>query len=141
MTEKEFVQKHLARLQQALSRFPEAFLGEQAVKDFTLPDSRLNLGEELFGSYELIDSAGNTLHTARDIYEAKYLVYSSQHRHTIVPVPVNHSGYQAVTSAYERYIDNILKELISDYQKLFPAGKNAMAVVNEILRVLGLVRF
>lgn len=141
MTEKEFIQKQSSLLQSSLRVFPDAFLADIPVREFSLPGSRLNLGEELFGNFEIIDTSGNTIHTAQDQYEAKYLVYASQQRRTTVNVPVNRSAYQQVAVAYEKYIDGLLKNLMQEYQSEFPQGKNPMQTVNEVLRMLGLVRF
>ncbi|MCE1187710.1 MAG: hypothetical protein LWX56_01105, partial [Ignavibacteria bacterium] len=142
MTEKEFVQKQVEILGKKIKKFPGDFVDQaEAVKKLNLPAARLNLGEELFGNYELIDTTGTTHYTARDIYEAKYIVYCSQAGISDIQLPEKPAVVQSSIQAYTRYLDTIIKDIGKDYAKEFPAGKNGLACMNDILRFLNVVRF
>jgi hypothetical protein len=59
VTEKEFVAYWTSRLcNERLKSFPEDFSPETETEVVTLPGVNLLKGEELFGSYEIVDSRG-----------------------------------------------------------------------------------
>jgi hypothetical protein len=141
MTEKEFILAWAKDYAPSLKIFPDDFIGNAEVSKIAHPDSRLNLGSELFGTFEIIDGKGKTFHTAQSLPEAKYYIYSNRSKADTLVVPVAQKELDLVVASYEKYLDDIIKLIMKDYAKKFPEGKNPHEAVTQIFYQLNLVRF
>ena len=141
MNEKNFITGWVKNNGDSIRVFPQDFLGELQVSEITMPGSRLNLGSELFGSFEIIDSRGNTFLNTKSPAEAKYFIYASRSKPKSIFVPQSLDSIQTVVSSYEKYLDRLIKSIINDYNKQVAEGKNQDTAVNQVFYQLDLVRF
>ncbi len=98
------------------------------------------LGKEFFGSYEVSSAAGDFVLTFNNLFEAKYVVYASQHRKKQIKIPGELSNIKKSVEDYEQYLDELLQEIKKDYVKKINNGKNFTSVSNEIFKKLNLTR-
>ncbi|MFA4923150.1 MAG: hypothetical protein WC557_03035, partial [Ignavibacteriaceae bacterium] len=110
-------------------------------KTISVPAKILIMGEEFFGSYEILSADRKVVFQASTYSEAKYLIYASRKKTAEITIPVNEEEIKQAVLQYEKYLDSIMKELVSLYKKTFPEGKNSLFVMNEILMILNLVRY
>lgn len=142
MTEKDFSNNWIARLtERGIKNFPSDFLSSLPTEEISLPSVNLVKGEELFGSYEITDSRGNSVFLADSLSKAKYILYSNRLRPHIVNIPSGDEQVNDVVKLYEKYLDSIVKEVESDYKKVFPKNKNFSFISNEIFNALNLKRY
>ena len=142
MKEKEFISKWISSLtENGIKIFPEDFLANETTREITLPRKTLVIGQEFFGSYEVLTVDGAAVLQAKSLYKAKYITYSSRAKTGSVKIPQNEESIKAIVIQYENYLDSIIKEIESDYKKAFPGEKRANSLTNEIFRVLNLTRY
>jgi hypothetical protein len=55
-------------------------------------------------------------------------------------IPAAENDLISAVSEYEEYLDSIIRKIESDYKVNFPDEKNSNEVVNEIFRVMNLLR-
>lgn len=106
----------------------------------TLPDETLIIGNEFFGSFEIITSKGTTYELTDSLIKAKYIVYAGKHRNEKIQIPREENDIEIVVKNYEKYLDGLLKQIESDYQTKFPEGDEIQIASNEIFRKLHLYR-
>ena len=140
MTEKEFISHHAERLNKEIRRFPEDFLGNTPCQDFPLPPKTLILGEEFFGTYEVISSDGSPFLQVEDLDKAKYIVYASRSKPDNIRIPLQKDLIKQVLDSYRNYLDSIIKKLELDFKHLFPLSKNFNHASGEIFKRLNIVR-
>lgn len=142
MTEKEFISGWISKLTAAgIKEFPGDFISSEETNVITLPGKTLILGEEFFGSFEILAVDGSSIYRAENYNEAKYIIYANRNRPKALSVPVSHDAISEVIVIYEKYLDSIIKEIDKNYKIEFPSGNNVNGVVNDIMRVLNLVRY
>lgn len=142
MKEKEFIAKWTNSLSDAgVKKFPEEFLTEGDFQEISLPGKTLVIGEEFFGNFEVLTIEGSAVLQADSHSKAKYIVYASRNKITKLKIPSDPGKIKPVVTKYESYIDSIIKDIDSDYRKVFPGEKRSNSVVNEIFRVLNLNRY
>jgi len=141
MTEKEFIAVWVKKVAESMKNFPTDFITNTPVKEVELPATRLNLGAELFGTFEIIDNKGKTFLTAHSLTEAKYYIYASRTKPARIAVPETLKSIPPVISAYENYLDGMIKSILQNYNKEFPDGKSPNEAVTQIFYQLDLVRF
>ena len=141
-TEKEFITKTVETLtKKGIKNFPDEFVTSSGMKAISVPAKILIMGEEFFGSYEILSADRKIVHQASTYNEAKYLIYASRKKAAEISIPVNEKEIKQSVLQYEKYLDSIMKEIVSLYKKTFPEGKNSLFVMNEILMILNLVRY
>lgn len=141
-TEKEFITKTVETLnKKGIKNFPDEFVSSSGMKTISVPAKILIMGEEFFGSYEILSADRKVVHQTSTYSEAKYLIYASRKRAAEISIPVNEEEIKRAVLQYEKYLDSIMKEIVSLYKKTFPEGKNSLFVMNEILMILNLVRY
>ncbi|MCK9425162.1 MAG: hypothetical protein M0Q21_03870 [Ignavibacteriaceae bacterium] len=141
-TEKEFITKTVQALnKKGIKTFPDEFMSLSTTKTISVPAKILIMGEEFFGSYEILSADRKVVFQASTYSEAKYLIYASRKKTAEITIPVNEEEIKQAVLQYEKYLDSIMKELVSLYKKTFPEGKNSLFVMNEILMILNLVRY
>lgn len=142
MKEKEFISKWTSSLtENGIKKFPEDFLTHEESDEIVLPGKTLVTGQNFFGSYEVLTADGAAVLQAESQHKAKYIVYSSRSKKTLLKVPRDENHIKSVVSQYENYLDSMIKEIELDYKKSFPGEKRSNAIVNEIFRVLNLNRY
>ena len=142
MTEKEFISGWTKKIEkEGIKKFPEDFIVNKDLEKIELPGKTLIIGEEFFGSYEILTIDGNPFLQLKNHTKAKYIVYSNRLKPKIILVPSSESEIKTAVSNYENYLDGILKEIKQDYTKNFPYGKNSIASANEIFKILNLTRY
>ena len=142
MIEKEFIAKTVEALnKKGIKIFPDEFVSSSEMKTISVPAKILIMGEEFFGSYEILSADRNAVYQASTYSEAKYLIYASRKRSPEIPIPLSEEETKQTVLLYEKYLDSLMKEIVSLYKKNFPEGKNSLFVMNEILMILNLVRY
>ncbi|MGE5429653.1 MAG: hypothetical protein ACM3QX_01160 [Syntrophomonadaceae bacterium] len=142
MTEKEFTAEWVSRLQGGLLKnFPDGFLEDCKCEERTVPGINLVMGEELFGSYEILDSRGNSVLMAESLPEAKYIIYSNRTKPHALKIPMDEARIKETVKAYEKHLDSIIRQMDTEFKKQVPASKNFVAVSNDIFNLLNLKRF
>ena len=141
-TEKEFITKTVEILnKKGIKIFPDEFLSSGETKTISVPAKILIMGEEFFGSYEILSADRKVVYQASTYSEAKYLIYASRKKTAEIIIPSSEEEIKQAVLQYEKYLDSIMKEIVSLYKKTFPEGKNSLFVMNEILMILNLVRY
>lgn len=141
MNEKDFIFSKSKELSlSGLKSFPIDFIVSKSLNAIQIPDKVLVLGKEFFGSYEVSSSAGDFVLTFNNLFEAKYVVYASQHRKNKINIPNEINSIKKSVEDYEKYLDELLQEIKKDYLKKFSSGKNLTSVSNEIFKKLNLTR-
>ncbi len=142
MTENEFIFNETARLKKEIKIFPKDFIDIRSEwNEFKVPETKLVLGEELFGKYEVVDLKGNSVLLTEDFHLAKYLIYSSHFVAGIIKIPNDGIKLLEAVKSYEKYLDNLLKEIESDIKNSLPESKHANKITNQIFNSLNLRRY
>ena len=140
--EKEFIAKTVETLnKKGIKVFPEEFLSSSETKTIYFPSKTLIMGEEFFGSYEILSADRKVVHQASTYNEAKYLIYASRKKTAEIFIPLSEQEIKQSVLQYEKYLDSIMKEIVSLYKKNYPEGRNSLHVMNEILMIFNLVRY
>lgn len=141
MNQKEFVNLRASKLaSEKIKNFPGDFIELKRHSELRLPGKTLLIGEEFFGKYEIHTSDGNSILHTESYLQAKYILYANRENPHIIHLPVEDKELKAGVQKYESYLDNIIKEIEADYKKSFPDHKNSKTVVNEVFKLLNLVR-
>ena len=141
MNSREFISLKIKQItEEGIKKFPEDFLFPCDLSSFTLPSETLVIGNEFFGTYEVITTRGASFCHADTIMKAKYLVYAGRNKGRDINIPVDDKNIDLVVREYEKYLDQKLKQIERDYRKLFPESKDVNSAVNEVFRILNLKR-
>lgn len=141
MSEKDFIFSKSKDLSlSGLKNFPIDFVISKSLTIIEVPEKVLVLGKEFFGSYEVSSAAGDFVLKFNNLFEAKYVVYSSLHRKKQIKIPDELSNIKKSVEDYEQYLDGLLQEIKKDYLKKINNGKNLTSVSNEIFKKLNLTR-
>lgn len=142
MTEKEFTTEWTGKLQGGLLKnFPEDFLKDSQYEERTIPSINLVMGEELFGSHEIVDSRGNSVLMAGSLPEAKYIIYSNRTKPHVLKIPKDETAIREMVKSYEKHLDSIIRQMETEFKKQVPNSKNFIAVSNDIFNLLNLKRY
>ncbi len=142
MTEKEFISGWTKKIEEAgIKNFPDDFIENLTTKEFNLPGKALVIGQEFFGSYEILTIDGDSFLHVKSYIQAKYIIYANRLKPKIILIPLTESEIKTIVSNYENYLDEILKKIKLDYNKIFPDGKNSILSANEIFKILNLTRY
>ena len=141
MTSKEFITKTVKQISdEGIHIFPDDFLPACEITTFKLPPQTLIMGNEFFGSREVLTTDGSLFCHVVSFARAKYLVYAAVKKNREIDIPVNDTDIETAVKSYEKYLDAILKKTEKDYRSLFPEDKNVNSVINEVFRLLNLKR-
>jgi allantoicase len=81
LNKKLFVDSWINKLQAAgIKKFPAHFIDPDQLKTITIPIKTLVIGQEFFGSYEIITTDGEPVYQAANYDEAKFFVYGARQR-------------------------------------------------------------
>ena len=73
--------------------------------------------------------------------KAKYLVYASRYKLGKILIPKSEKDIKAAIVNYHKYLEEIISQIKSDYNKNFPSSKNSNEAVNEIFRILNIIKY
>lgn len=141
MKEKEFGSKWVAQNKAIIKNFPEDFLKSDNVEEIKLPDDVLVLGSELFGKYEIMNSEGQEVLKTDSLQRAKYILYSNRHKPKSIKVPKEEEEVKITVKEYEKYLDELLEQIKSEFEKTYPKSKQLNEVTNYIFASLNLKRY
>lgn len=142
MTENQFITEQIEKLKKEMKQFPKDFIenGSDSNEIKTI-DSKLVLGEELFGRYEVLDLKGNSVLLTDDFLKAKFLIYSSYYITGEIKIPTDTDKLQNAVKAYEKYLDNLIKTLEAEIKKSLPESKHINKITNQVFNSLNLRRY
>ena len=141
MTEKEFIAKIVENyLKRGVKVFPTDFVESTLVEVLDIPQKTLILGEQLFGSFEIITTDGSQVLLTDNMMKGKFIVYASCNANGLIEIPQEKRMLEDAVDNYENYIDSILIEIQKDFKTAFPESENNLDVVNEVFKKLNLIR-
>lgn len=143
MSEKEFIKKWTSKLtSDGIKNFPSDFTNPKNYKEIKLPGKQLLIGEELFGTYEILTTDSKSVFHAESYQQAEFIIYSNRNTPEIILIPENINELKDAVQRYEAYLDEIIKQIELDYQLMFSANKvsNSGLIVAEIFKIMNLVR-
>jgi hypothetical protein len=141
MKEKEFGSKWVAQNKAIIKNSPEDFLKSEKVEEIKLPDDVLVLGSELFGKYEIMNSEGKEVLKTDSLLRAKYILYSNRHKPKSIKIPKEDEEVRTTVKEYEKYLDELLEQIKSEFEKAYPKSKQLYEVTNYIFASLNLKRY
>lgn len=141
MTEKGFVAGQVKALTKELKLFPSDFIKDYESKEVSVPEKHLIMGEEFFGQYEILNADGGLVLHVPSYDEAKFIVFASRLKPAKIFVPVKSEDLKRSLVLYGKYLDSVIKDITALYTKSFPEGKNLHSIINEIFRILNIVRY
>lgn len=142
MNKKEFIKNYVEKItSEGIKHFPADFLTSNNLKIITMPGKPFHIGEEFFGSYEILNSEGESFLHVKNYMQAKYLIYSNRDLPTEIFMPVDEEEVNKSVKSYESYLDKIIKEINSALLKTSVEIRNSSNVINGIFRILNLVRY
>jgi len=106
-----------------------------------MPGKALVIGGTFFGSIEILTTDGNLFLHVDSHTEAKYIIYSNRNRPLKIAIPQKDSELKIVVEKYESYIDQLIKQVELDYRKTFPGNKDSAQIINNIFKLLNLIRY
>lgn len=141
MNEKKFITTAASKLaSDGIKNFPRDFTEIKEYTELKLPGKTLLIGEEFFGKYEIHTTEGDSAFHADSYLHAKYILYANRDTPQIIYLPSDESELKSGVQEYESYLDQIIKDIEEEYKNAFPEEKNSKNVVNEIFKLLNLVR-
>lgn len=123
-----------------VKKFPDDFIDDVKYSKEIIPEKILLIASELFGQYEIKTSDGEFFKMVDDINLAKYYVYSSLQRKSVLKIPSENSVLIKIIAEYEKYFDNLVKTIQAE---IIASGLNVnnMRITNNIIHNLNLARF
>jgi hypothetical protein len=141
VTKKEFIVKTVEHyLGKGIKVFPADFVETNFVDLLDIPQKTLILGEELFGSFEIITTDGSQVLLIDDLMKGRFIVYASCNANGLIEIPQEMNMVKDAVEKYENYIDFILVEIQKDFKTAFPDSENNLNVINEVFKKLNLKR-
>jgi hypothetical protein len=125
---------------EGIKSFPDDFIAIPATLEISLPGKALVIGGSFFGSIEILTTDGNLFLHADSHIKAKYIIYSNRNRPPKITLPEKESEIKTVVEKYESYIDQLIKQVELDYKKTFPGNKDSAQIINNIFKLLNLIR-
>lgn len=142
LNEKDFIKQYVEKItSDGVKNFPEDFISTDKLQKVKLPGKALHLGEEFFGSFEILNSDGESFLQVHDFNRAKYLIYSNKKLPAEISIPDNDDEIKESVKKYELYLDNIIKDIRSAFLKTGVDIKHSSNIISEIFRILNLVRY
>ena len=141
MTSKGFISKKVRDISsEGIKNFPDDFCISVETASVTLPSESLIIGNEFFGTFEVLAINGSSFCHADSLTKAKYLVYSARHKNRDIRIPINEKDIEAILNSYEKYLDSLIRQIEKEYNAEFAGDKEMHIVINKIFRMLNLTR-
>ncbi len=142
MTKKEFISAWITTItNDGIKLFPSEFTSDKGNEVLNLPEKTLIIGGEFFGSIEILTTEGTPILQADNYDKAKYIIYANRTKPGKINIPKDNLSVKKSVSKYESYLDEIIKQIDKDFKKKFPGERNSGSTVNEIFKLLNLVRY
>lgn len=142
LNDKEFIKQYVEKIiTGGIKNFPDDFISTDKLQKVKLPGKALHLGEEFFGSFEILNSDGESFLQVNDYNRAKYLIYSNKKLPAEILIPNDGDEINKSVKKYELYLDNIIKDILSTLSKTGIEIKYSSNIISEIFRILNLVRY
>lgn len=142
LNEKEFIKQYVEKIiTGGIKNFPDDFISTDKLQKVKLPGKALHLGEEFFGSFEILNSDGESFLQVNDYNRAKYLIYSNKNLPANTLIPNDEVEIKTSVKKYELYLDNIIKDIRLTLSKTSIEIKHSSNIISEIFRILNLVRY
>lgn len=142
LNDKEFIKQYVEKIiTGGIKNFPDDFISTDKLQKVKLPGKALHLGEEFFGSFEILNSDGESFLQVNDYNRAKYLIYSNKKLPAEILIPNDGDEINKSVKKYELYLDNIIKDILSTLSKTGIEIKYSSNIISEIFRMLNLVRY
>ncbi|MFA3783339.1 hypothetical protein ABRY23_09780 [Melioribacteraceae bacterium 4301-Me] len=141
MTEKDFAASYIEKIKNDLKKFPDDFLGNDECEELSLPSKLLFFPPPLFDKYQIIDETGETIYSTDNQYKAKYVIYANRTRPTKLLMPKSDLRVYQIVRDYEKYLDNILKEIEIEFKTNFPNSKGFKRISALIFNSLNISRY
>ena len=138
-TERDFITLWYGKLLKSIKMFPGDFASGFETREVILADRRITLGPEFFGTYQLVNSNGESALTADSIFEAKYYIYASISTSAPFKMPLNAADIEKVIRLYEKYFMELIGKIAKDHMIHFPSSERSQSVAVDILQRLKLV--
>jgi len=142
VTEKEFITQYIKKHSETSSKiFPHDFTNLTDTEKLEMPHKTLVLGNEFFGTVEILTTEGTSILQAESIYKAKYIVYANLNRSGNIIIPISEYEIKTAVENYEKYLDWILLDIEEELKTNLPDSRNLHSVTNEIFLKLNLIRY
>lgn len=141
MSKKIFVDNWVSKVQNSgIKRFPDHFIDETQLERILIPQKILVIGQEFFGTYEILTTEGESVYHASSYDEAKFFVYSSRERNGNAFIPKDKAITKNLVNSYNSYLDDLINQIKKDYKQSFPDEKDIYIISNQIFQKLNLIR-
>lgn len=140
MTEKDFVVRWIDKIRVELKKFPNDFIKNEDCISITVPQKLFIFPPPLFNTYQIIDEAGETVYSTDDQYKAKYIIYSNRSRPSEIKIPSKDLRVYEIVRDYEKHLDSFLKEMETEFKKLWPTSKAFHRISLQVFNSLDLLR-
>lgn len=117
--------------------FPKDFVQGKELIELIMPGKQLVLGDQFFGFYQINDIEGETYFSEENYHKAKYIVYGSRTKETVLLIPKEEEDIKEIVKKYDKYLDEIIKKIKSDFIKEKNQGDE---VVSHIFTIMNLIR-
>ncbi|MCP5061154.1 MAG: hypothetical protein GY936_01655 [Ignavibacteriae bacterium] len=124
-----------------LKNFPSDFITNINCDNLNMPGKSLVKGPELFGNFEIIDTAGETFAQTDNIYKLKYILYSNRNTPENIAIPVDENELKVIVKFYEEHIDELIKTVEKNFRQTFQSSKEFHTTSNKIFTSLNLSRY
>lgn len=142
MNEKLFIENWINKIQSdGIKNFPQDYINKSQLDCIKIPIKTLVMGQEFFGSYEIITTSGEQVYQASTIDEAKFFLYSSKERNGNAYLPKDKALMKSTVELHNSFLDKLIEQIKKDYKKNFHEGKNLLSVTNEIFQKLNFIRY
>lgn len=122
-------------------RFPEDFCdipsARQKFKEIQIPSEPLRLGHDFFGKQEVISDSGYK-YEAKNILEAKYIIYAQKPGLSIVKIPLEPIVQQKIVKSYEIYLRELKKKFFEQFYNRTLNHKMAQNLTQAVFKELNL---
>ena len=109
MTEKEFTSSWTSKIiSEGIKSFPDDFCRLNEFDEVTLPGKVLVIGQEFFGSYEILNVDGSLVLHAYNHSKAKFIIYSNRLKPLTIKVPKEEKVIKDSVSKYEDYFESCI---------------------------------
>jgi len=140
VTEKEFISHYINKHSETKGKiFPDDFTNLTNTEKLEMPHKTLVLGNEFFGTVEILTTEGTSILQAESIHKAKYIVYANLNRSGNIIIPKSNNEIKTAVENYEKYLDWILLDIDEELKQKLPDSRNLHSVSNEIFLKLNLV--
>ncbi len=141
MNHKEFETYWVTKLNNETKHFPESFIKNIETKNMKMPGTDLLKGSYLFGKYEISDTNGNTFLQTENIFKLKYILYSNRNKPLKIKIPKKKNEIEQVVKNYEKYLDEVLKNMEQECKKKFGRSFKHKKLINKIFSLANLHRY